>query len=55
MLAIKFRLLIINFNFQKFKKEGFYLAAMTPLGVPEESELKSPPRKPIDEIMTVIE
>lgn len=42
-------------KFIGFKKEGFYLAAMTPIGVPEESELKSPPRKPIDEIMTVIE
>lgn len=36
-------------------KEGFFLAAMTPLGVPEESELSSPPRKPIEEIMTIIE
>jgi len=38
-----------------FKKEGFYLAALTPLGVPVETELKSPPRKPVDEVMTVIE
>lgn len=38
-----------------FHKEGYFLAAMTPLGVPEESELSSPPRKPIEEVMTIIE
>ncbi|KGG80724.1 nitroreductase [Caloranaerobacter azorensis H53214] len=38
-----------------FKKEGYFLAAMTPLGIPEESELKSPPRKPLEEVMTIIE
>ncbi|MDF2674651.1 MAG: nitroreductase family protein [Clostridiales bacterium] len=38
-----------------FEKEGYYLAAMTPLGVPESMEFKRPPRKPIDEIMTIIE
>ena len=38
-----------------FKKEGYFLAAMTPLGVPEESKLSSPPRKPIDEILTIID
>ncbi|WIF94890.1 nitroreductase family protein [Caminicella sporogenes] len=38
-----------------FKKEGYFLAAITPIGVPEESELKSPPRKPIEEVMTIIE
>lgn len=38
-----------------FEKEGYYLAAMTPLGVPESMEFKRPPRKPIDEIMTLIE
>lgn len=38
-----------------FKKEGYFLAAMTPLGVPEESELKSPRRKAIEEVMTIIE
>ena len=36
-------------------KEGYYMAAMTPLGVPEESELKSPPRKPLEEVLTIIE
>lgn len=38
-----------------FEREGYYLAAMTPLGVPESMEFKRPPRKPIDEIITVIE
>ncbi|RKD33912.1 nitroreductase family protein [Thermohalobacter berrensis] len=42
-------------EFLGFEKEGYYLAAMTPLGVPEESELKSPPRKPLEEVMTIIE
>ena len=37
-----------------FNKEGYYLAAVTPLGVPVESELTSPPRKPIEEIMTIL-
>ncbi|AOT68585.1 nitroreductase family protein [Geosporobacter ferrireducens] len=38
-----------------FEKEGYFLAAMTPLGVPEEKELSSPPRKSIDEILTIID
>lgn len=38
-----------------FEKQGYFLAAMTPLGVPESMEFKRPPRKPIEEIMTVIE
>lgn len=38
-----------------FKKEGYYLALITPLGVPEESELTSPPRKAVEEVMTIIE
>ncbi len=38
-----------------FKKEGYFLAALTPLGVPEESELRSPSRKPVEEVMTIIE
>ncbi len=42
-------------DFVDFNKEGYYLAAITPLGVPEESELTSPPRKPVDEIMNIIE
>lgn len=42
-------------NYLDFHKEGYYLAAITPLGVPEESELTSPPRKPIEEVITIIE
>ena len=38
-----------------FKKEDYYLAAVTPLGVPIESELSSPPRKPLEEVMTFID
>lgn len=38
-----------------FKKEGYFLSAMTPLGVPEESELKSPSRKPLEEVITFID
>jgi len=42
-------------DFLGFEKEGYYLAAITPLGVPEEAELKSPPRKGIEEVMTIID
>ena len=38
-----------------FKKEGYYLAAMTPLGIPEEKELWSPKRKPLEEVLDIIE
>jgi nitroreductase len=38
-----------------FDKEGYILAAVTPIGIPETQEGKNPPRKPIEEIMTVIE
>lgn len=38
-----------------FDKEGYYLAAMTPLGVPDEEKWSYPPRKPIDEVLTIIE
>jgi nitroreductase len=38
-----------------FKKEGYYLAAMTPLGVPASDKLSSPPRKPVEEVVTFIE
>jgi nitroreductase len=42
-------------NLVGFEKEGYYLAAVTPLGVPLESELTSPPRKPLEEIMSIID
>ncbi|AOY78378.1 nitroreductase family protein [Clostridium formicaceticum] len=38
-----------------FEKEGYYLAAMTPLGLPEKEELNSPPRKDLQEVITIIE
>mgnify|MGYP001579523953 CR=1 FL=1 len=37
-----------------FKKEGYSLMALTPIGVPLYDENKSPIRKPIDEVITVI-
>lgn len=37
-----------------FKKDGYYLAAMTPLGVPASDKLSSPPRKPLAEVATFI-
>jgi len=42
-------------DFVGLDKEGYYLALMTPLGVPEDKELTSPPRKSLDEVMTIIE
>ncbi|MTI67701.1 MAG: nitroreductase family protein [Firmicutes bacterium] len=42
-------------EFLGFEKEGYFLAAITPLGVSDDSELKSPPRKPVDEVLTIIE
>jgi len=38
-----------------FKKDGYNLACMTPLGYPLESNQVSPPRHGLDEVMTVIE
>ncbi|MBU5439276.1 nitroreductase family protein [Tissierella sp. MSJ-40] len=38
-----------------FTKEGYSLACMTPIGVPVESELHSPKRKPLEEVVTIIE
>jgi len=37
-----------------FKKAGYYLAAMTPLGIPLADKLSSPPRKPVSEVLTII-
>ncbi|VBB06982.1 nitroreductase [Lucifera butyrica] len=36
-------------------QEGYYLAAMTPLGVPAAREWTYPSRKPLEQILTVIE
>ncbi|TDX45531.1 nitroreductase family protein [Orenia marismortui] len=38
----------------EFNKEDYFLAAITPLGIPA-SEVKSPPRKDLDEVMTIVE
>lgn len=37
-----------------FDKHDFYLAAMTPLGLPAAEKLSSPPRKPLAEVVTFI-
>ncbi|WFD08997.1 nitroreductase family protein [Tepidibacter hydrothermalis] len=41
-------------DFIGFKKEGYTFVAMTPIGIPD-GEVKSPPRKDIEEVMTIIE
>lgn len=38
-----------------FDKPDFYLAAMTPLGLPAAEKLSSPPRKPLAEVVTFID
>jgi len=38
----------------KFEKEGYSLMALTPIGVPLEIENKSPHRKSVDDVITVI-
>lgn len=38
-----------------FKKEGYDLIAMTPIGVPEENKFPQPPRKPVEEVITFID
>lgn len=38
-----------------FNKEGYHLAAMTPLGVPATDKLSSPPRKPVEDVLTIID
>ncbi|MGF7058042.1 nitroreductase family protein [Brassicibacter mesophilus] len=42
-------------EFIGFKKPGYFLAAMTPFGVPQDIEYVHPPRKPVEEVMTVID
>jgi hypothetical protein len=42
-------------EFVGFNKPGYYLAALTPLGVPVEGKYSNPPRKPVSEIMTIVE
>ena len=38
-----------------FEREGYFLAAMTPLGVPASVPGSAPPRKALDEVLTIIE
>ena len=38
-----------------FKKEGYFLSAVTPLGVPESTEFKRVRRKEVEEVSTFIE
>ncbi|MBS4537618.1 nitroreductase family protein [Clostridium sp. D2Q-11] len=38
-----------------FEKDGYFLAAMTPIGVPVDEDIKSPPRKPVEDVLTIIE
>lgn len=38
-----------------FRKEGYQLAAMTPLGVPAGETPAAPKRKPVEDILTIIE
>lgn len=38
-----------------FDKPDFYLAAMTPMGIPATEKLSSPPRKSLDEVVTFID
>ncbi|MCT4621605.1 MAG: nitroreductase family protein [Marinisporobacter sp.] len=40
-------------DFVGFKKEGYFLAATIPLGIPD-GEIKSPPRIPVEKVMTII-
>lgn len=38
-----------------FEKPGYYLAALTPMGIPADDKLSSPPRKPGADVATFIE
>lgn len=42
-------------RFLGFKKEGYFLTSLIPIGLPESMDLKSPKRKPLEEVMTVID
>ncbi len=37
-----------------FKKAGYYLSALTPMGLPLSAKLSSPTRKPLEEVLTII-
>ena len=38
-----------------FKKEGYELMSMISLGVPKDDDVKAPPRKPLDDVVTFID
>ena len=42
-------------KFIDFKKEGYFLASLIPIGIPEIKDIKSPSRKSLEEVMTLIE
>ncbi|KAB3527689.1 nitroreductase family protein [Alkaliphilus serpentinus] len=42
-------------GFLNFSKDGYHLAAMTPLGRPLDQEIISPQRKDINEVITIID
>ena len=42
-------------EYLSFTKEGYHLVAMTPIGIPLSQKLSSPPRKPLEEVMTIID
>lgn len=54
MTSANFASNVIN-DYVKFDKDGYYLSALVTLGVPQESELRSPKRKPLEEVLTIIE
>ncbi|QDR79416.1 nitroreductase family protein [Sporomusa termitida] len=37
-----------------FAKDGYHLAAMTPLGVPANDKITATPRKPVEDVMTIL-
>lgn len=41
-------------RFINLKKEGYSLVAMIPVGIPNEIECRSPARKPLEEVITII-
>ena len=41
-------------NYIGFSKAGYHLAAMTPLGVPASDKQSSTPRKPLEDVLTII-
>jgi nitroreductase len=44
-------------NYINFNKtgEGYFLAALTPLGVPASKDFVYPPRKPLEQVLTIID